>query len=222
MKLRRTVIVLSIVLAIALAVLPAPGARAEGSPLELGVKAGLSMASFFWLENNAWNDLTGFVFHPVGWLYAAVNLTPGLALQVELGYAGRGASIDATLEHARWYFDYVEVPIWLRFQDTDPQLRVYGGLGGYGAYMFHGAYDFFASSVSLSGTGELVLDGAASPTHARQIDYGLLASAGIESNGWIAEFRFVIGLASVLDFTLVDGSRRTLNGDVQLLIGRRL
>ena len=76
-----------------------------------------------------------------------------------MGYPGRGASIEATEEYAHWYFNYLEVPLWLKFSERSEGLDVYYGAGGYIAWMLTGDYDCNASSVGLSGKGTALVDG---------------------------------------------------------------
>jgi hypothetical protein len=210
----------AVLLALLLSALPA---GAEGPALvEVSGKAGLSMASFFWTQNGSWNDMTMFVFHPVAYAVCAVNITPEIAIQAELGYAGRGASIDASREYAHWYFNYVEVPVWIKFSSVEPKLRVYAGAGGYVAYMFGGDYDFDAPSVSLGGKGSLCLTGTGTRVGVPAVDYGLTGTCGVDIDRLLLELRFALGLSPVLDFTLPDGRRQSINADIQLLVGWRL
>jgi hypothetical protein len=205
-----------------LLLVPASFLAAQVPAFEAGVKGGVSFASFFWTVNNSWNDLTVFVVHPDVYGQATWNITPGVALQLELGYAGRGASIEASQEDLRWYFNYVEVPLWLKFSERSEGMDVYAGGGGYVAWMLAGDYDFNASSVSLSGKGPLALTGVGDPTSAPSLDYGLSGTVGAQFGHVIAELRFAVGLPSVLDFTLSDGQRKAVNADIQLLAGWRL
>ena len=219
MKIVRHAIVLA---AFCLIALPAVGAPVAVPAFEIGVKGGLSCASFFWEENNSWNDLTMFVFHPNLYAQIAWNISPSLALQLECGYAGRGASIDATNEYAHWYFNYIEVPLWLKFQDRSAGMNAYAGAGGYVAWMLGGDYDFNAPSVLLNGKGPLTFAGPADATHTPRLDFGISGTVGGEFGQTIAELRFAVGIPSVLDFTLIDGARKAINADIQLLMGWRL
>lgn len=214
---------LSRTVAVLLAALACCAAPAAASPMEFGVHGGLSMASYFWAAGDSWNEFTLQVYHPDLSIYVAIPFSTTMALQVEAGYAGRGASIEATAEHLRWYFDYVEVPVILRFSEQTGATRLYAGGGGYAAAMLHGAYDFSSPSEGLSGTGDLVLDGASAEDHARVLDYGMVLVAGIGGKNAYGELRFSIGVTPVLDFTLTDGvERRALNADIQLLAGYHL
>jgi hypothetical protein len=196
---------------------------AAASPLELGVHGGLSLASYFWQEGSDWNQFSLMVYHPDASVYLALSLSPTVAVQVEAGYAGRGASIEAGSEYMRWYFDYLEVPVILMFSETSSSTRVYGGLGGYVATMLHGSRDFDSASENLSGKAELVIDGATGEDHAAKLDYGVVVAAGIGGTQFFTELRFYVGVTPVLDFTLIDGvHRQALNADIQLLVGWHL
>jgi hypothetical protein len=77
-----------------------------------------------------------------------------------------------------------------------------------------------SSSAGLSGTGELVLEGAADVDHAAAPDYGVVHFAGMGGEKAFGELRISISASPVVEFTLVDGvKRRALNADIQVLLG---
>jgi hypothetical protein len=192
---------------------------AEVPAVEVGLKGGVSFAFGIWREETSWNDIADFLYHPALYGQLAWNLTPRHSLVAECGYAGRGMSVWAGEEHAEWVLHYIDLPLSYRHYWRRPQMDVWVGGGAYLAAMLAGTYDFDAYSISLFGHGSLDLEGTGSPTTARRLDYGASIAGGMEVLHVFAEMRLVIGIADVLDFTLVDGRRRGANADFQVLVG---
>ena len=214
-------IILLLITALSLS-LPA-AAQNEKSLFEFGVKAGLSLPSFFWLEDAGWNGVTMFAFQGAAWGYSEIKITDTLSIQAELGYNGKGASLDASDGSLKWFFNYIEVPVWFKWIFREPETDYWVGAGGYYGYFFGGLYDFDVANSEWIGSGKLTSGDSEIITEIRRHDFGLLFTAGYENGNFVYEFRFPFGLFPVLAFTPQDpsfgGYRKALNSGVMLCIG---
>ncbi|MBN1685268.1 MAG: hypothetical protein JW852_01370, partial [Spirochaetales bacterium] len=75
------------------------------SLFDFGLKAAVSLPSFFWLEDNSWNGVTSLAIMPAAWAFVAVNLTDTVAVQVEGGYTGKGCRVSASDGKLLWLFN---------------------------------------------------------------------------------------------------------------------
>lgn len=204
-----------------------PAAAQAGAPgrFEFGVKGGLALPSFFWTGDAGWNQSTMFAFQGAAYGYACANFSGALALQVEAGYAGKGCSVDASDGYARWYMDYVDVPVWVKFSMREGRgNNYYGGLGGYFSYFLGGRYDFSTGEPGLDGKGSLTSGTAESPTVVRPRDFGALLVCGVEGDHLIVEFRMPIAVVNSMEFTppsVFGDARGSLNSGIAILVGYR-
>ncbi len=192
---------------------------------EAELKAALSLPSFFWLEDNSWNSVTMFALQGAAWACAEFNITDEIAVQVEAGYNGKGASLDASDGSLKWRFHYLELPVWLKrnytFSETE---NFWLGGGGYYSYFLGGSYKFDVPGSEWNGNGNITIGEEEIITEARRHDAGLLFSAGYEAGHLVYEFRFPVSVTSALAFTPEDentygGYRKAFNSGILLCIG---
>jgi hypothetical protein len=196
------------------------------SRFEFGVKGGLALPSFFWTGDNGWNQVTVFAMQAEAYGFACMNFNGKFGIQAEAGYSGKGCKLSASDGYARWYMDYLEVPVWAKWSSrSGPDLNVYGGLGGYAAWFIGGRYDFSTGEPGLDGKGKLERGTADSPTTVRPTDFGVLLVCGMEGRHMIVEFRMPIGVVKSMQFTpppVFGGARGSLNSGLGVIVGYRL
>lgn len=196
-------------------------------PLDFGVKGGLALPSFFWTGDDSWNDMTYFAVQGEAYLFACANLSPSFGIEVEAGYRGKGCVVsDDYGNYAKWYMDYLEMPVWAKWTMRVPSgIGIYGGLGAYAAYFVGGRYDFSTGEEGLDGSGSLTSGDTDSTTVVRPFDLGAILVVGMESRHWMGEMRFSIGFLKSMDFTPppdFGGERGTLNSGIDFLVGYKL
>jgi hypothetical protein len=205
--------------------LPAVSQSDTPKQFEVGVKGGLALPAFFWTGDDYWNPVTMFAFQGAAYGYACLNFSSSFALQVEAGYKGKGCNVDASDGHARWYMDYIEVPLWAKWSMREgANSNFYGGLGAYAAYFLGGRYDFSTGEPGLDGSGTLVRGTEETPTTVRPLDFGIVLICGMEAQRYIFEIRMPIGVVRSMQFTpppVFGGPRGTLNSGIDLLVGYR-
>ena len=193
------------------------------SIFDFGLKAAVSLPSFFWFEDLSWNQATSTAIMPAGWAFVSVNITQNLAIQLEAGYEGKGANISASDGSLLWLFSYFEVPVMVKYTVNSPSLVVWVAGGGYFATFLGGVYKFDVPETEWVGSGSLSTGTLKQVTEIRPYDYGLVLSLGIKKGNLLYEFRFPFGLIPVLAFTPADvdfgGYREAVNSGLLFCIG---
>ena len=196
----------------------------EASLLDFGLKTAVSLPSFFWFEDNSWNNATGTGVMPAAWAFVAVNFTDAVSLQIEAGYNGKGCYVKASDGKLLWWFSYLEMPVMIKYSvslSSVSQFWIAGG--GYFARFLGGRYKFDVPGSEWIGRGTLSTGTAEKVTEIRPYDYGLLLSAGSMNGNFVYEFRFPFGLTPVLAFTPADGDyggyRMAVNSGFLLSVG---
>jgi len=198
---------------------------AERGPLfNFGVKGGVSLPSFYWLEDMSWNNVTVTGIMPAAWAFAAVAVTDTLAIQIEAGYDGKGCLVDAEDGRLLWKFNYVEIPVMAVTSIVlSSDFTVLFSGGGYFAKFLGGRYNFDVPESEWMGHGELSTGNVEKITEIRPYEYGLLIGVGIRNRHFLYEFRFPFGVTPSLAFTPADsiygGYRRALNTGFVLAVG---
>ena len=204
---------------------PAEKDRDQDAFFEAELKAALSLPSFFWLEDNSWNSVTMFALQGAAWACAVFNITDEIAVQVEAGYNGKGATLDASDGSLKWRFHYLDLPVWLKRNYTVSETENFWlGGGGYYSYFLGGSYKFDVPGSEWLGTGSITTGDDEIITEVRRHDFGILFSAGYETGNIVYEFRFPVSVTSALAFTPEDentygGYRKALNSGILLCIG---
>ena len=103
-------------------------------------------------------------------------------------------------------FHYIEIPLLIRYEYIDPRLSFWIAGGGYYGFFLGGCYDFNVAGSEWTGSGSLTSGSSPTATEIRPDDYGLLFTLGFSDGPWLFEFRFPVGLRSVLAFTPADDS----------------
>ena len=201
-----------------------PGNGEEPAAVEFGVKGTLSLPSFFWLEDLSWNQVTMFALQGGFWGHAAFNITEEFAIQAEIGYCGKGASLDASDGSIKWYFDYLEIPVWLKWSVRTPESAFWLGAGGYYGYCLGGRYTFNVPGSEWNSAGAMTIGSREIISEIRQHDAGLIFIIGGEENNIEYEIKFPVGLIPAIAFTPEDqisygGYRKALNSGIMLCIG---
>ena len=198
----------------------------EPTIFEFGVKGALSLPSFFWLEDNSWNGATMFLLQGAAWAYSTINISEDIGIQLEAGYCGKGASLDASDGSLKWRFHYIEIPLLVKWMFRESHMNFWVGSGGYYSYFLGGTYNFDVPGSEWTGKGKLTTGNNEIITEIRQHDIGLLFTAGYASGKFIYELRFPIGLTPVLAFTPEDQItygryRKALNSGLMFSVGYR-
>lgn len=176
---------------------------AQDNALEFGVKAGLNFANFSWdipegpFETVSVNKfgVSGIVLYPLSEL---------LDVQVELMYLQKGAKFEET----KWNFDYLSIPVLVRFDFSSEDASTYVVAGPEIGFLLNAKFE-------NSGTEEDIKD------EVKSIDLGINVGAGISMNMdstpvfW--EVRYSLVLSNWIDDPNVEDSAK--NRGVQLLIG---
>lgn len=111
----------------------APRGVAAGVTLDLGVKGGLSLVKFTYLETD-WHNLN----RPfIGGAFLAVNLSEHVAIQTEVYFRKMGYVVDYNIGddfyRQVWSYKYISVPVLVKFKlNSLGKARpvVFGGLSG--------------------------------------------------------------------------------------------
>jgi len=198
-------------------------AAAPVSLFNFGIKAALSLPSYIWFEDLSWNGATSVAAMPAGWVFGAINFTKELSVQIEAGYAGKGARISASDGKLIWRFNYFEVPLLIKYNlDTGSSAAWIAG-GGYVATFLGGTYQFDVPESEWNGKGALSTGPLEIVTEIRPYDYGLMLTIGYEIGKLFYEIRFPFGLSPVLAFTPADsefgGYRRAINSGFSFCLG---
>lgn len=200
---------------------PAPGPP----PLfDFGVKAALVLPSYIWVEDLSWNQVTETAIMPAAYLFGAINITDSISVQIEAGYEGKGANIDATDGNLLWLFNYVEIPVMIKYTVRASTLEAWVAGGGYYAMFLGGVYDFdVPGSEWEEKSGSLTTGAQEIVTEIRPHDFGLVLSAGGKFGNLLYELRMPFGLSPVLAFTPADsdfgGYRKAVNSGVMFFVG---
>jgi hypothetical protein len=124
---------ISVFIAVLLLLVLAPRDVAAGVTLDLGVKGGLSLAKFTYLETD-WHDLNKPF---IGGAFLAVNLSEHVAIQAEIYFRKMGYVADFYIGddfyRQVWSHQYITVPILVKFRlNSIGKARpvVFGGLSG--------------------------------------------------------------------------------------------
>jgi hypothetical protein len=194
------------------------------SLFDFGLKAAVSLPSFFWLEDLSWNGATLTAIMPAAWAFAAINVTEVLSVQLEVGYEGKGANISASDGNLLWLFNYFEIPVLAKYSvSTSPSSSIWVAGGGYFAAFLGGVYKFEVPGTEWVGTGSLSTGTLKQVTEIRPYDYGLVLSLGVRNGNILYEFRFPFGLVPALEFTPADtsfgGYREAINSGLLFSIG---
>lgn len=164
-------------------------ARADEPRVELGIRAGLNLASVngddVSFEDVSPENRVGFS----GGLFAGIRVTPSFLIQPEVLYTQKGARYEAAGEEAVIKLDYVEVPVLLkgRFGSAGVKPSVFAGPAV--AFKVSGKAQF-------RGEEEDVED-------VKGTDFGIVLGAGLDlaagSGAFTVDARYTLGLTTFSD-----------------------
>jgi hypothetical protein len=164
-------------------------ARADEPRVELGIRAGLNLASVHGddvtINNLSPESRVGFS----GGLFAGIRVTPSFLIQPEVLYTQKGARYEAAGEEAVIKLDYVEVPVLLkgRFGSGSAKPSVFAGPAV--AFKVSGKTEF-------QGEEEDVED-------VKGTDFGIVFGAGLDlavgSGAFTIDARYTLGLTTFSD-----------------------
>ena len=176
---------------------------AQNNVPEFGVKAGLNFANFSW-------DIPEESFETVSMIKFGVSgivlypLSELLDAQVELMYLQKGAKFEET----KWNFDYLSIPVLVRFNFSSEDASTYIVAGPEIGFLL-------SAKIENSGAEEDIKDVV------KSTDLGINVGAGISMNMdstpvfW--EVRYSLVLSNWIDDPNVENSAK--NRGVQLSIG---
>lgn len=191
---------ISVLIVLAMAVQPS---FAQDNALEFGVKGGLSFANFRWdIPEGSFETVSIIKFGVSG--IVRYPLSELLDAQVELMYLQKGAKFEET----KWNFDYLSIPVLVRFDFSSEDASTYIVAGPEIGFLLSAKFE-------NSGTEEDIKD------EVKSIDLGINVGAGVSMNMdstpvfW--EVRYSLVLSNWIDDPNIEDSAK--NRGVQLLVG---
>ena len=193
-------IAIGVLLEMAMAVQPS---IAQDNVPEFGVKAGLNFANFSWdIPEGSFETVSIIKFGVSG--IVRYPLSELLDAQVELMYLQKGAKFEET----KWNFDYLSIPVLVRFNFSSEDASTYIVAGPEIGFLLSAKFE-------NSGAEEDIKDVV------KSIDLGLNIGAGVSVNMGATpmfwEIRYSLVLSNWIDDPNVENSAK--NRGFQLLIG---
>ena len=187
--------------------LTSAAALAESGAMGMGVKAGLSLATFRGSDADIGTVSPGYRTGLAVGGYVNFELASQLKLQPEIYYAMKGGKYSNGGETLTMKFDYLEIPVLVRFSpETSGKVTPVFFAGPTVGFKLSAK----AKAETSAGTEETTVD------NLKGTDIGLAFGAGLEVSEFTFDARYTLGLTKIDDGATASNVK---NGAFMFLVG---
>jgi hypothetical protein len=174
--------------------------QAQMAGLDIGVTAGVNLATIAGDDDEDLKNLTGFMVG-VSFIH---RMTDMFSFQPEIAYSMKGAKFDDGVDEGELKLAYIDLPLLAKIT-FGPEMT----MGQARPALYVGPYAAFNMSCDIE-SGGVSVDCDAIDSEPKAVDFGAIAGVGMDFGNFNIFARYQFGLTSIFDDDSDDAKNRVI------------